>query len=149
MARFSGAAGAGVSVVEWTPSLVNVTVGSGTVSSSAYESGDIVFGFLSFVLAADSAITGDVSVNLPASTSAGAAISAVGSYTQNSTGNVFSIGGSTNGSSLTLNTQKAGGFTYDALENGDFLVVDIVDATHPVAFATGDVLTVSFMYKQV
>lgn len=146
MARFSG--GAGVSAVEWTPVLTNVTVGSGTVSSSAYESGDMVFGFLSFVVAADSAISGAVSVNLPAVAVSAAPLSVVGAYTQNATGDVFSVGGATDGSALALNVKKIPGLTYDALESGEFVTADSVDATHPVAYAVGDVLTISFMYKK-
>jgi hypothetical protein len=148
MARFSGGAGAGVSAVEWTSVLVNVTVGSGTVSSSAYESGDIVFGFLSFAVAADSAISGAVSVNLPSAAVSAAPLSVVGAYTQNSTGDVFSLGGTTNGSALAFDVKKIAGLTYDALESGEFVTADSVDATHPVAYASGDVLTISFMYTK-
>jgi hypothetical protein len=121
-------------------------VGSGSSAGDAYEFETIVFGTFSFSVAADSAISGVVSVNLPSAPQNVPLVS--GTYTQSSSGKVFSVVGVVSGSTLSFGVSKVGGFTYDGLEDGDFSTFDAIDASTPVAPASGDVLAISFMYEQ-
>ena len=148
MAKFDLPAASAVTVLNWTPSLGNVTLGdNGAVSVAAYQFGTIVFGSINLVVGSDTVISGSVSVNLPATSATGFPVAAAGTYKQVLSGEIFDVSGVSSGPNMTFYVKKVGGFTFDQLESGDFAGLVPVDATTPFAYADGDVLIVSFMYE--
>lgn len=61
----AGGGGSAGSKGTYSPALTNLTIGSGTVEAYYQQSGDVVIGYVTITLAADSSVSGQIGIGLP------------------------------------------------------------------------------------
>lgn len=123
----------------WTPSWTNLTVGSGTTSASYQVTGKTVIAELNFTFGSGSSVGGTVSVAVPTGTPARNTRSGgrvVGHWYDSSASTRYALWGEI----------QAGSIILLALNNVAGALIN-VDATTPVAFGSGDVLSLAVRYE--
>ena len=140
----SGAAGQGsatlsTSINPWanyTPTLTNITIGTGTVVARWARMGKVIFAYVKITFAADTTVGGDIAISLPANANAPSVVAGEYQHTDANTG-AFYVGG----------VSITGAQT--AFEMFANTATTPNDATSPFTWATSDVLRAVITYESV
>lgn len=129
----------------WSPTLTNFTLGNGTLVSKYIQIGKTIHFRVSLILGSTSSVTGDVSISLPAATSA-SYVPTVYNQIGTASFNDNSAGGQIiNGGLAWTSTTAANIIIFTA--TGTYVTEAVLSAAAPFAWATSDTMFLTATYE--